>query len=156
MFGEVVDDEMILNDLGKVAEECWQNIPQHYPQVRLDGFVIMPNHMHGIIVIDNDAHQENDSVGAKYFSPNVVSRSRANDDSPLPKRPRGTSQTIGAIVRGFKIGVTKWARENTNTYAVWQRNYHEKIIRDQNEYNTYTEYIKYNPQKWNDDEFFVT
>ncbi len=155
LFGEIVEGEMQLNDIGRVAEQCWNAIPKHFENVSLHSFVIMPNHVHGIIEIITN-------VGAKHFSPENNEHwakhfSFENDEhwskdiSPLPK---GTSKTIGSIVRGFKIGVTKWARQNTDIYQVWQRNYHEHIIRNENSYYRISEYIENNPKKWEDDCFY--
>ncbi len=143
LFGEIVEGEMQLNDIGRVAEQCWNTIPKHFENVSLHSFVIMPNHVHGIIEIITN-------VGAKHFSPEN-NEHWAKDISPLPK---GTSKTIGSIVRGFKIGVTKWARQNTDIYQVWQRNYHEHIIRNENSYYRISEYIESNPKKWEDDCFY--
>ncbi len=155
LFGEIVEGEMQLNDIGRVTEQCWNAIPKHFENVSLHSFVIMPNHVHGIIEIITN-------VGAKHFSPEDNEHwtkhfSPENDEhwskdiSPLPK---GTSKTIGSIVRGFKIGVTKWARQNTDIYQVWQRNYHEHIIRNENSYYRISEYIESNPKKWEDDCFY--
>ncbi len=115
----------------------------------------MPNHVHGIIEIVTN-------VGAKHFSPENNEHCTkhfslennehwAKDISPLPN---GTSKTVGSIVRGFKIGVTKWVRQNTDIYQVWQRNYHEHIIRNENACIKIGEYIKNNPQKWDEDCFY--
>ena len=132
LFGEIKDADMVLNQAGVAASECWRKIPEHFPQVELDAYVIMPNHVHGILVI-------NETVGAKNFS-------------PLPSgRPRGTSKTIGSVVRGYKIGVTKWMRQNTTACNVWQRNYYEHIIRNETELNRIREYIRNNPAQWDTD-----
>jgi REP element-mobilizing transposase RayT len=133
LFGEIVDGEMVLNDAGSVAAKCWHTIPDHFPHVILDTFVVMPNHVHGILFIVNA------SVGAKNFS-------------PLPSKPRGTSKTIGSVIRGFKIGVTKWMRQNTEFHNIWQRNYYEHIVRNENELNRIREYITDNPMKWEFDQ----
>jgi len=115
-FGEIKNGVMILNDAGNIANECWSDIPTHFPNVVLHEFIIMPNHIHGVIEL---------------------------------KEP---SKTIGSIVRGFKIGVTKWMRQNTNVFNVWQRNYWEHIIRNENEYNRIAQYILSNPQNWEHDQ----
>jgi hypothetical protein len=77
----------------------------------------------------------------------------AKNISPLQRR-RGTSQTVGSVIRGFKTGVTKWVRNETDVYDVWQRNYYEHIIRNQQSYDTITNYILINVEKWNNDKFF--
>ena len=74
---------------------------------------------------------------------------RAKNLSPLKVgSPRGTSKTIGSVVRGFKIGVTKWIRQHTKIENVWQRNYYEHVIRNEDELNLVREYIQNNPKKW--------
>jgi len=121
---------MALNDAGRMVEKCWNNIPSHFPHIELDMFVVMPNHVHGILVMD-------DSVGAKNFSPVQPGQ-----------RPCGTSKTIGSVIRGFKIGVTKWMHAHTNVRDVWQRNYYEHVIRNEDELDHIWEYIIHNPKKW--------
>ena len=79
------------------------------------------------------------------------SYNRANNDSPLPRSP---SKTIGSVIRGYKIGVTKWVRANTNIETLWQRNYYEIIIRNEQSYETISKYIINNPAKWQVDKFF--
>lgn len=91
------------------------------PFVTLDTFCIMPDHIHGIIIINQ---KENETI------------------SPLK---HGTSKTVGSIVRGFKVGVTKWVRKNGLYEKIWLRNYYERIIRDQYELDNVRYYIKNNP-----------
>jgi putative transposase len=125
----------VLNDAGRVADKCWYDIPVHFPHVELDEWVIMANHVHGILFIVDT------TVGAKIFSP-----------LPPTGHPVGTSKTIGSIIRGFKIGVTKWMRPNNIIHAVWHRNYYDHIIRCENELNRIREYINNNPLQWDMDE----
>lgn len=135
LFGEVVDDVMRLNDAGKIAQACWLAIPSHFPDANLNAFVVMPNHVHGIVFIA-------DIVGAKNFSPvwdNV---------EPAHNPMRSPSKTIGSVIRGFKIGVTKWFRENGVTGNVWQRNYYEHVIRNEESLSRIRQYIHENPTRW--------
>lgn len=118
LFGEIVDDKIRLNDAGFVIKKCWDEIPTHFPNVKLDECII---------------------VGA-------------NDYSPLPQRPKGTSKTIGSIIRGFKIGATKWVRQNSLAFTIWQRNYFEHVIRNDNELNQIRQYVINNPLNWEKDE----
>jgi putative transposase len=155
LFGRVVGEAMELNAAGRTVERCWCGIPGHFSQVELDAFVVMPNHVHGIlIVMDADCGQ---CVGTNDAG--------ANDDSPLPPgergtitpmhhriaRTRGTSNTVGSIVRGFKIGVTTWMRRNTKISDVWQRSYYEHVIRDQRSLQRIRRYITDNPATWAQD-----
>lgn len=138
LFGNITNGNMILNDAGMMVEKCWHEIPHHFPNTNLHEMVVMPNHFHGIIEITA-----------------VV---RAKNFSPLPQSlpPRSPSKTIGSIVRGFKIGVTKWFRENKQNQfpigkPVWQRNYWDRIIRNNDEYQRIMQYIINNPQQWEND-----
>ncbi|WP_444549978.1 transposase [Candidatus Magnetomonas plexicatena] len=136
LFGEIFDGKMVLTDAGEHAYECLINIQEHFPHVKSDIFVVMPNHVHIIIIIDASAQV------------------KANNYSPLQHEKNqkcGTSKIIGAIVRGFKIGVTKWFHENTDIRTVWQRNYYEHIIRNEHELNKIREYIQGNPLNWDSD-----
>ncbi|MFK8268422.1 transposase [Capnocytophaga cynodegmi] len=159
-FGEIINEEMQLNEIGEIAQKCWRDIPNHFKNVLLHTFVVMPNHIHGIIEIvtpvgANQHLPYNETVNqhlphnetANYHLPD---ENRGKDLSPL----RGTSNTIGSIVRGFKIGVTKWVRSNTNIHQIWQRNYYEHIIRNEASYFKIHEYIENNPAKWNEDCFY--
>lgn len=167
LFGEVSNSKMNLNDAGKIAEVCWKAIPNHFPEVVIHEYVIMPNHIHGIIEISGGT-ENGPSVEAENLPP------RANIDSPQrippvtdvgaenlpPRNPtpqripfKSPSKTIGSIIRGFKIGVTKWVRENSEVQKVWQRDYYEHIIRNEKSYQIISAYILNNPGNWVEDKF---
>ena len=138
LFGNVKNEQMVLNKYGKIALEKWDEIPHHYPNVVLDEFIVMPNHIHGILQISG----VQDIVGVQNIEPLQIRKNRYQHIIP---------GSIGSIVRGFKIGVTKWFRQNTDIHDVWQRNFWEHIIRDENDLNRIREYIQYNPAKWIED-----
>ncbi len=131
LFGEIIDGEMRLNECGEIVGKRWNEIPLHYPNVKLDECVIMPNHVHGIIALENSR-----LVGAQHAAPlqniNVAPGS------------------LGAIVRSFKSAVTKRINEigSMTGITIWQRNYHEHIIRDEKSLNQIREYIVNNPAQW--------
>ena len=135
IFGDIVDSQMQLNDAGRFVEQRWLDIPNHFPHAELDAFVVMPNHLHGIILIT-------DTVGANNHSP--------LQDVVLAVQPpfRSPSRTIGSIIRGFKIGVGKWFRSNMGISVVWQRNYYDHVIRNNESLNLIREYIENNPAQW--------
>ena len=154
LFGKIMDGVMVLNEAGRVAERCWEEIPEHFKDVVLHDFVIMPNHVHGILEIvgakkGNDGDGDGALTGAKNFSP-VRDDGMKNGNSPLPQSP---SRTIGSVVRGFKIGVTKWMRQYTDVINVWHRNYYDIIIRNEQSYDNISKYIVNNPINWRDDRF---
>ena len=165
-FGKIVranDDlprQMILNDAGKIADEGWLEIPKHFPNAVLHEHIIMPNHVHGIVELTDVTN-----VGAENFLPlqnnttNTVGVEnfqplQPNDEIKCNEFQKMIPRSIGSIVKGFKIGVTKWFRANTDIETVWQRNYHEHIIRNEQSYQTISDYIINNPSKWNDDKFY--
>lgn len=120
---------MELTEAGCVAEACWRAIPEHFPDVCAGEFVVMPDHVHGLVRMKKP-------VGAKNVSPILP---------PTQNRPRGTSRTLGSVVRGFKVGVTKWVRGNTPVQKVWHRNYYEMIVRNAEAEEKIAKYIRMNP-----------
>ena len=130
LFGDMVDSEMALNEYGKVVQEEWERSTNIRREIELDTFVVMPNHIHGFVAIAES------NVGA-------------TGRSPLPKGP--TPKSIGAMLAGFKSAVTRRINELRGTpyTPVWQRNYYEHVIRDEDDLNEIREYIVHNPLKWN-------
>ncbi|QNF31572.1 hypothetical protein HUW51_02090 [Adhaeribacter swui] len=139
LFGEVKGGEMKLNPFGQIAYENWLKTPQIRPNVALDVFVIMPNHLHGILLIRK----------GESHSP-LLNPDKGECDSPL----RTPSNTIGAMVRGYKSAVTKQINLLRAGVIVWQRNYYEHIIRNEQAYHTISVYIIHNPYKWEQDKFY--
>ena len=149
LFGEVVEgetpklDAVILNDYGHVVEKWWHQIPVHFQNVETRTFVIMPNHIHGIIVIT-------DGRGA-VSAPDGENGIEQSGRGTLPlQRP-----TLGQIVAYFKYQSTKEmnAMDATGTITkFWQRNYFERIIRDEREMDRIHRYIESNPSQWADDD----
>ena len=141
LFGEIVNEEMVLNEFGKIADECWRAIPEHFPFVELGAHVVMPNHVHGIIVIHNDQSPSN--VGATHASPLRIPNSH----------PRGTPpRSLGAIVGSFESAATERIGRELNATGIWQRNYYEHIIRDEKDLQNKTDYINANPSLWDEDD----
>jgi putative transposase len=142
----VLNGEMHLNDAGKIARRCWEDTPDHFPFVELDAFMVMPNHVHGIIVIrcrgEASAVRTKCRRGERFFAPTETTTAT----------PQSPSRTIGSIVRGYKIGVTKWFRANTDLHSVWQRGFYEHTVRNEPELTAIREYIQGNPACWDDDE----
>ena len=132
-----------LSKIGKIAHSCWQEIPNHFPFVKLGVFVVMPNHVHGIIIIDkSDKSRDAKSCVSKYC---VSTNSPKNRFGPQ-------SKNLASIIRGFKTGVTVNARQINPGFA-WQPRFHDRIIRDKESYESISEYIVKNPVNWNSDRF---
>jgi len=138
IFGEVINDEVILSDFGKIADECWRAIPEHFPFVELGAYVIMPNHVHGIIVITNGGR------GAAMLRP--------YDDNPNSHKINVKPGSLSVIVRSYKSAVSYCIHNEYNATGIWQRNYYEHIIRDEKDLQNKTDYINANPSLWTEDE----
>ena len=144
IFGHIEDGVVHLNHTGEIVKQCWEEIPSHFPNTVLHEYIIMPDHIHGIIEL----------VGANNYSPNTQNTTNnhshgTTNNGSLEQigekyfAPTGTSKTIGSIVRGFKIGVTKQIG-----HSLWQRNYYEHIVRSTDDYIQISMYIVQNPQNW--------
>jgi REP-associated tyrosine transposase len=143
LFGDVANREMKVNQRGKIAHECWRLIPEHFQHVELGTYIVMPNHVHGIIIINDIdenriATNSSQSVGARHAS---------------PLRPRGTSPgSLGTIVGSFKSSVTRQIGRELNETGIWQRSYYEHVIRNEKDLQNTTNYIESNLLLWNEDD----
>ena len=130
LFGNVVNDETVLSRHGEIVKNVWCNLTNHYLNIKLDAFVVMPNHIHGIIIL-----MDMNNVGAGF-------------------KPAPTDlikyYPLSEIVRAFKTFSARHVSELRITpgIPVWQRNYHEHIVRNENEINRIREYIMHNPLRW--------
>ncbi|MEO8398663.1 MAG: transposase [Ignavibacteriaceae bacterium] len=120
---------MILNEPGKIVEEIWNNIPKHYKQIELDDRVIMPNHFHGILII------------------NDVETGRAPS-------LQHTKYTLGNVIGSFKSAVTKEIRNIGFKDFHWRSRFYDHIIRNENDLHQIRKYIEMNPLKWELDEYY--
>ncbi len=127
---------MRLNHSGGVVNDEWRRSEQIRREITLDEFVVMPNHLHGIVFIENTAG--------------------ANGRSPLHRKNMG-SKTLSSFVAGFKSSVTKQINQirQLSGIPVWQRNYYEHVIRDENDLNRIREYIINNPLQWGNDDYYA-
>ncbi len=136
LFGEITNGEMLLNEFGRIAAECWHVIPEHFPNAELGAYIVMPNHVHGIIVI-----HENESL----------STAGAQHAAPLPSPPNVKPGSLGAIIRSYRSAVTRRIGCELNAKNIWQRNYYERVIRNEKECDRIHRYIESNPSHWAED-----
>jgi putative transposase len=149
LFGEIHNGEMNLYSLGRVVAAQWQRLPDRFPNLELGEWVIMPNHIHGILVITGrgEASQEKRST-----LPDTLKK----DASPL--RPTGTTPgSVSAIIQNFKSITSCKVSTQINKLqgSVWQRNYYEHVIRNEREFQAISDYILTNPQNWEKDTEFI-
>jgi putative transposase len=132
---------MIKSAWGDVIETCWLAIPTHFPKVQLDAFVVMPNHLHGIVILTDDVSRD------------TIYR------VPTPRQfGQGIAQSLATVIGSFKAAVTRNIRKTDkqiDKMLVWQRNYYEHIIRNQQSLEAIQAYIAANPEMWQDDSLFL-
>jgi REP element-mobilizing transposase RayT len=175
LFGEVVDGEMRFTSYGRVADTNWARLPRHFPHVALGAWVVMPNHVHGIIVIVDEQDAGNGTRGRGEAFPAwhsetegegnsaslTLTSGASRNASPLqeppvaaPGLPHGTpSGSIGAVVGNYKSITARRINHMRGAPGarVWQRNYWEHIIRDETAHQNIRAYILNNPARWNED-----
>lgn len=187
LFGRVENGFMTLSDFGKIAQQELLKTNDVRPNVEINSFVVMPNHVHfivhimrdeagrgklhlpekenaivenGILHLPDEINIENNVDEIRYDELDVnqgecnlnINNNQGECNSPLPM-PHGTSQTVGAIVRGYKSAVTKQLNAMGFTGKLWQRNYYEIIVRTPESHERILNYIANNPANWKGDEF---
>jgi REP element-mobilizing transposase RayT len=171
LFGDVIEKQMILNGNGNIARHCWVELFKKFNNIRSPAFVVMPNHIHGIIIIQRQVKvhktQENQSDGRalihqthphqqgdKYNEQGLINQTPTIDFVQQPGwiLMENPSLTLGKIIRHYKAQVTTKIRKNGAAYFQWQRNYYDIIIRNSKEFEQKRNYIKNNPANWENDE----
>ena len=129
LFGDIVDNEMQLNDTGRLISDAWEWLATRHSYVELDSYIVMPNHLHGILVLASDR-------------PKGGSRT-----APTGRKP------LGRLIGAFKTVSTRQVNLTLGTpgQPLWQRNYYERVIRNDEEWNRVREYIASNPMQWDKD-----
>jgi REP element-mobilizing transposase RayT len=128
-----------LSDIGIIAERELKSITTHYNHVEIDCYVVMPNHIHAVVIISNNCPDE-----VRGEVPGEAMDEATGEASLAP-----TVGTLGVVVGGYKSGVSRLCG-----FSVWQRNYHDHIIRNEHDYLRICEYIENNPRRWKDDCFY--
>ena len=174
-FGRIIprpgleENQLVLTEVGRYVEENLQQITSHYPYAEIPVFVIMPNHLHFIIIIDSadDSNGNDDSTcrdvacnHSNDTSNRNVARNHSNDTSnrdvarnvstgngcQIHMKISPQKGSLSTVIRGFKSAITKYARERGIAFA-WQTRFYDRIVRNQNELNAIVEYIENNPYK---------
>ena len=166
-FGEIVDDEMQLTELGKIAETEWLKTIDMRPDMNLEmgEFIVMPNHFHAIIIIGDNEFNRGDGGGGGggggRDAMHRVSTSGASSATGAAATSSSNgintfgpqSKNLASILRGFKSAVTTQARKMGNKNFEWQERYHDHIIRNWASFERIQYYIANNPAKWKEDTF---
>ncbi|NUQ22746.1 MAG: transposase [Saprospiraceae bacterium] len=175
IFGEIKQGQMVLNEFGLIAQDQWFKLPERFPHIELGEFIVMPNHIHGIIIIHPSPPSP---VGARFTLAPETGFTPAPDPGRATARvaptvarvaptvarvaptttvaPTATAAKIGEIIGAYKSLVSNeilkiFKSKNQRMGKIWQRNYHDRIIRDKASMNRVGNYIKNNPAKWKED-----
>ena len=163
IFGQIVDGKMVLNPMGEIALACWQAIPTHFPQVGLDESVIMPNHSHGVLWIDEQgvewAVESSEALehgtGTIYPRTGTIYRARTRIQGDSSRRfGESVAGSLSVIVGTFKAAVTRQAHKDGLIPGgpIWHRNFWDHIIRDAHALDRIRTYIRTNPARWVQDQ----
>ena len=148
LFGKVSEDRVHLNDAGSMVQQIWEEMPEHYPGVQIDAYVVMPNHIHGIVILN---------VGA---GPSACPES--NHPNPIPRlqkaQPQGVAPTVMSlpdVVHRFKSLTTTRYRHDVRDHKwtpfpgkLWQSRYYDRVVRDNDALAEIRRYIIQNPARW--------
>jgi len=167
IFGDVVDGQMELTDVGEIARNCWTTVPNHFGTVSIDCFVVMPNHVHAIVILHGDASEPEHSDDSADSSRTVGTRHVLSlHDHHISNRrgvmkegrfyPAGVKpKSLGAVVGSYKSAVTKITNRTLADPPsfLWQKGYHDHIIQDEKSFKKIRGYVLTNPARWDDDRF---
>ncbi|MEP7233337.1 MAG: transposase [Ginsengibacter sp.] len=147
-FGKIENDEMILNEIGLVANKYLIEIPNHFSHAQLDEFIVMPNHVHCILAIENKivAPIGTADVGTSYMMSTIGMHVHNRNEFSKPVKG-----SVSVIIQQYKAAVKRWCNANAHEYFEWQSRFHDHIIRDAKSYEKIKNYIINNPKNWNDD-----
>ena len=135
LFGQIMNDQMLLNETGQIANKFWLEIPKHFVNCELNEFVVMPNHIHGILFIyykNEDEHRK--IVGNAYM-----------------RSLRNTKMLLSQIIQLYKAAVTREINKNFDFHFCWQKSFYDRVLRNEKEFKIRREYIANNPINWHKD-----
>jgi putative transposase len=139
LFGEIIGGEMNLSAVGEIVKKCWEEIPRHHVNTTMDSYVIMPDHIHGIIIINPP---DDTTIAATVGAQNIEPQQHINRFQHL------VPDSISTIVGQFKAVVTRISRRDGHTEIRWQRNYYETVIQSEDGLYRIRKYIENNVRKW--------
>lgn len=146
VFSKVANNKVVLNDIGLIVQEEWLRTKEIRKNIDLDDYVIMPNHIHGIIIIEYDLNELNNNGDDCRDTMHRVPTDRTFG-SPIPN-------SLSTIIGAFKAAATRRISKTLKSHqSIWQRNFYEHIIRNDDDLYRIRKYIQLNPLKWNLDEY---
>ena len=135
-FGSIFDDQLSLSEIGKIASQYWHEIPAHFSHVKLDEFIIMPNHIHGLIILDYSL------IGLCH---EMILQSQFS---------RPIKNSVSVIINQYKSSIKRWCNKNGHSDFQWQSRFYDQILRNEIAIDNVREYIHNNPRNWSVDELY--
>ena len=157
-FGEIKNGRMQWSGVGIIAGVLWHQIPYHAQYVELGAFVVMPNHIHGIIIITNGNNDKNNNNNNNPVVETLHATSLRRDTTPKNAQMSNISpksNSISVIVRSYKSAVSKHVHRLGFAFQ-WQSRFYDHIIRNDSSFERISNYIINNPANWQDDQFYKT
>ena len=152
-FGEVLDRKMQLSHIGILADIFWHEIKNHAKNIMLGDFVVMPNHVHGILILNNNGHDGHDGRDKACLVSTGTGTEMGMEKSIGQRRFQNQGgNTISSIVGAYKSAVAKYAHRLGHEFA-WQSRFHDHIIHNEKSFNRIMEYIINNPKNWGKGKF---
>jgi REP element-mobilizing transposase RayT len=138
-LGSIFDNKVLLLEIGTKAKEYWSEIPVHFPHVKLNEFIVMPNRIHGLLILD---YSISEPYHLRYkFNKNKFSQPIKN--------------SVAIIINQYKSAVKRWCNQNDFGFFRWQAKFYDEIVRNDIAFENIKAYIRNNPYKWDEDENFV-
>lgn len=160
-FGKIKENKIILSEIGLVASKYWLQIPDHFPHVKLDEFVVMPNHIHGIIILDYSLVGPRHGVALQSTMDEYVGSCHGmtlhtgqKSNQNINQFSRPVKNSVSVIINQFKSSVKRWCNKNGFDHFQWHSRFYDEILHNENSIDNIREYIYFNPKNWTDDELY--
>ena len=161
ILGEIINGEMCLNEIGKIVNEEWLQTAIIRPDIQLDSYVIMPNHIHGILVLDNSLVGPRHGVALQQPISDIVGSChgmtlpiRKESNQNINQFSKPVKNSVSVIINQYKSSVKRWCNKNGFEYFHWQSRFYDQILTMGKSIDNIREYIWNNPKNWNEDDLY--
>jgi putative transposase len=160
-LGKISDNQMNHSEIGSIASKYWLEIPDHFPHVKLDEFVVMPNHIHGIIILDysivgprHGVALQTRTMGDVGSCHGMTLPARREPNQNINQFSKPVKNSVSVIINQYKSSVKRWCNKNGLGHFQWQSRFYDQILYDENSIDNIREYIYNNPGNWEQDELY--
>ena len=161
-FGKIEDNKMVLSEIGLIASKYWVELPNHFPHVKLDEFIVMPNHIHGLLILDYSLLRPRHGVALHPPSHHNVGschgmtlHSKQGSNQNINQFSKPIKNSVSVIINQYKSSVKRWCNQNGSDRFRWQSRFYDQVLHNENSVDIIREYIHNNPKKWSGDELYI-